>query len=211
MIMGALLHTLCLLLIWSMFALLINILSEWAGMLCGLWPHTHANTMLLRELDWLNQDFRAAALSPANFAVGFSRFFYDLLFVWGQTDIAALLLGGLKDNPLRDYLLAAVIITQVFALRLVVIVFSLPVFLVFAVAALCDGLVQRDLRKWGGGREHGWLWHHVKPWLAPAFILPVIIYLSLPVSLHPNWILMPFALVFAAVVWMTAAFFKKHI
>ena len=209
--MGALLHSLCLLVIWSLFALLLNILIEWAGMLLGLWPHTHAKTMLQSELAWLNQDFRSVVLSPANFAQRFSRFFYDLLFVWGQTDVAALLLNTFAKHAIRDYLLAAIIITQVFALRVIVIVFSLPVFLVFAIAAVCDGLVERDLRKWGGGREHGWLWHHVKPWIVPAFILPVIIYLSLPISLHPNWVLMPFALIFAAAIWMTSAFFKKHI
>ena len=37
-----------------------------------------------------------------------------------------------------------------------------PVFVLFTLVALVDGLVRRDLRRWGGGRESSFVYHYAK-------------------------------------------------
>jgi len=44
-------------------------------------------------------------------------------------------------------------VTLVFAVRVAILTLAMPVLLLFSLVALVDGLVQRDLRRWGGGRE----------------------------------------------------------
>jgi integrating conjugative element membrane protein (TIGR03747 family) len=53
----------------------------------------------------------------------------------------------------EPYLEAASTVTQTFVIRLALIVFSMPVFLLAGLIGAVDGLVERDLRRWGGGRE----------------------------------------------------------
>jgi integrating conjugative element membrane protein (TIGR03747 family) len=79
------------------------------------------------------------------------------------------------------------------------------------VVALVDGLVQRDLRRWGGGRESAFIYHHVKKLLFPSLLLAWIVYLGLPFSLHPNFVILPFAGLFAFAVTVTAGTFKKYL
>mgnify|MGYP003382961150 FL=1 len=38
-----------------------------------------------------------------------------------------------------------------------------------------------------------------------------VFYLALPFSLHPSWIILPFALAFAFAVTITASTFKKYL
>jgi hypothetical protein len=47
----------------------------------------------------------------------------------------------------------------VYAIRLAVMVSALPVFLLAGLVAVVDGLGQRDLRRFGGGREKGQVYH----------------------------------------------------
>ena len=79
------------------------------------------------------------------------------------------------------------------------------------VVALVDGLVRRDLRRWGGGRESSFVYHYAKKAAIPLIIMAWVFYLALPFSLHPSWIILPFALVFGFAVTITASTFKKYL
>ena len=48
------------------------------------------------------------------------------------------------------------------ALRLAIVVFALPAFVLACLLGAVDGMVRRDLRKWGGGRESSFVYHHAK-------------------------------------------------
>lgn len=87
----------------------------------------------------------------------------------------------------------------------------MPVFLLFSLLALVDGLVQRDLRRWGGGRESSFVYHYAKKAALPLVVLAWITYLALPFSLHPTFVVMPFAMLFALSVAVTASTFKKYL
>ena len=47
----------------------------------------------------------------------------------------------------------------VFLVRLLVLVLILPLFLMAAFVGLVDGLVRRDVRGFGAGRESGFVYH----------------------------------------------------
>ena len=114
-------------------------------------------------------------------------------------------------RPVADFLLAAMQITQVFSVRLAILTLAMPVFLLFSLVALVDGLVQRDLRRWGGGRESSFVYHYAKKAAVPLLVMTWVIYLALPFSLHPTFVVLPFATVFALTIAVTASTFKKYL
>ncbi|MCV5245855.1 DUF4400 domain-containing protein, partial [Escherichia coli] len=81
---------------------------------------------------------------------------------------------------LREYLLATVYVTLVFLIRVTILVLSVPLFVMVAAIGIVDGLVRRDLRRYGAAYESSFIYHHAKRWIKPATCLPCVIYLSMP-------------------------------
>ena len=103
-------------------------------------------------------------------------------------------------RPVADFVLAAMQITQVFALRLAILTLATPLFGLFTLVALVDGLVQRDLRRWSSSRESSFVYHYAKKAAIPLIIMAWVLYLALP-----------FALAFSFAVTITASTFKKYL
>jgi integrating conjugative element membrane protein (TIGR03747 family) len=214
---------------WALVSLLISILIEWVGMSLW-WPEegvAHSRMMLETEIGYLSGDLRQTALVTDTAAFG--RAFADAAYegLWVRTGLMRGL-GWLAEPPpgdasgfrrllhglyaaVADHVLAAAHITQVFALRLAVLTLSLPVFGLASLVGTLDGLVQRDLRRWGGGRESSFLYHHARRLIWPVFLLAWVLYLSLPTSLHPSLAILPFAAVVGVLMAVTAASFKKYL
>lgn len=114
-------------------------------------------------------------------------------------------------NPLRPYLAIIGNVSELYAIRLTVLCLAAPMFVLLAFIGLVDGLVQRDLRRWGGGRESAYVYHYAKRSNRVFLVLGAIVYLALPVSLHPALILLPFAAATAVAVSLTASRFKKYL
>jgi hypothetical protein len=55
------------------------------------------------------------------------------------------------------------------------------------------------------------LYHHSKKILGPSVVAAWMLYLAVPVSIHPNTVLLPFAVLFAAGIAITTATFKKYL
>ena len=124
-----------------------------------------------------------------------------------ESGVRPVLLGFYR--PVADFVLAGMQITQVFAVRLAILILATPVFGLFTLVALVDRLVRRDLRRWGGGRESSFVYHYAKKAALRLIIMAWVLYLALPVSLHPSWIINPFALVFGLALTITASTLKK--
>lgn len=92
---------------------------------------------------------------------------------------------------LREYLLATVYVTLVFLIRVTILVLSVPLFVMVAAIGIVDGLVRRDLRRYGAAYESSFIYHHAKRWIKPATCLPCVIYLSMPFAVYPNILLLP--------------------
>ena len=214
---------------WLLLSLLLSIVLEWTGMVLW-WPDeglNHSRNMLAVEIGYLQADFGRSLVSsdPAGFTKTVADKTYAVLFevtrladfiAWmgapvkaGETGFRARLHGLFR--PIAEYVLAAVQMTQVFSVRLAILVLALPVFLLFSLVALVDGLVKRDLRRWGGGRESSFVYHWAKRSALPLLVLTWVTYLPLPFSLHPSVVVLPFAMLFAFSVAVTASTFKKYL
>ncbi|MNP63404.1 hypothetical protein D3C76_1587970 [compost metagenome] len=112
---------------------------------------------------------------------------------------------------MQDYLLAALFTVFTFVVRLAVLTLATPLFLLAVITGAVDGLMRRDLRKFGAGRESSFVYHRAKRTLLPLIVSPWVIYLSLPCSLNPNWVLLPCATLLGCMVALTSATFKKYL
>ncbi|MCH6191218.1 TIGR03747 family integrating conjugative element membrane protein [Serratia ureilytica] len=118
---------------------------------------------------------------------------------------------GLVYVHLEQYLIAAAYMALVFLLRLLVLCMSLPLFLLAAFVGPVDGLVRRDLRRFSAGRESGFVYHRARASLMPLAVLPWVIYLALPISVHPLLVLVPCALLLGLAMSIAAGSFKKYL
>jgi integrating conjugative element membrane protein (TIGR03747 family) len=213
-------------------SLLLSILIECIGM-HWFWPQEswhHAQGMLEYELDQLSSHFKQSLLveEPTRTAHRWVSLAYDQLFVksgvfertHGASTRARADAAGDKDFRfylsltylhVESYALAAGYTLLTFLVRMMVLCLTLPLFIMAALVGLTDGLVRRDIRRFGAGRESGFVFHRAKASITPLAVLPWIVYLALPVSVHPLWILLPSAILLSIAVNITAASFKKYL
>lgn len=214
---------------WLLLSLLFSIIIEWAGMVLW-WPDEgldHSRAMLASEISYLDNDFRRSVVTsdPARFAKRFADNTYHYLFevtrfvdfIRWVSPPPAMNEQGLRPRlhkifrPIAEFVIAMMQVTQVFSVRLAILTLAMPIFLLFSLVALVDGLVQRDLRRWGGGRESSFVYHYAKKAALPLVVLSWVTYLALPFSLHPTFVVLPFATLFALTVAVTASTFKKYL
>ena len=213
-------------------SLLISILIEWIG-LYFYWPEQgwhHAQGMLKSELQWIADGYSQSLLvdQPGRTA----RDLVNQAYVWifektgfidwvnysavqsrlnsnqGQGITRAL---GVMYVYVEDYGLAAVYTLLTFITRLIILTLTTPLFLMAAFTGMVDGLVRRDLRRFGAGRESGFIYHRAKMLIVPLAVAPWIIYLAMPVSVSPVLILLPCAAALGVVVSVTVGSFKKYL
>ncbi len=230
-VISTLLTSVIKLVFFLLLTLVFSILTEWIGMTV-IWPEQgrqHSQQMLEQELGYLNDDFKHSAIveQPQRFAGHFAAVFHHYLveFTGIETLIQWLAQPGNTNTEITgfrlrlrgwytkaaEYLQAAVTISQVFATRLAILTLALPAFILLSLVGLIDGLVQRDIRRWSGGRETSFVYHWAKRLVLPSLYLPWIVYLAMPVSVHPNLVVLPFALVCALSVAVMATTFKKYV
>lgn len=75
-------------------------------------------------------------------------------------------------TTVQNYVLAALFTVLMFCVRLVVLLMTIPLFAMAALTGLVDGLVRRDLRKFGIGRESSYLYHKARATIMPLAIFP---------------------------------------
>lgn len=214
---------------WLGLALLTSILMEWIGM-SFIWEEQgvdHSKNMIMKELSYVNDETRLRYVgnqTPATVAKNFASKADYYLFEWTHIrdflawaitipDTTSTAKVYLKKFILftSDYLAAAINTTQVFFIRLSVAFMSFPLFLLVGTVALIDGMVERELRRFGGANESAYIYHNVKPWIKPVMIGAFVLYLGYPDSIHPNAILVPFVSAFGVVVFVIAKTFKKFL
>ena len=144
-------------------------------------------------LDWM-RDASAQASAPSRGAHQDFRYYLAQVYLWTER-----------------YLIAAGFTVLTFIVRLLILVLTLPLFLLAAFVGLVDGLVRRDIRRFGAGRESGFIYHRARVSLIPLAVLPWVTYLALPVSVNPLLILLPGAALLGVAVCIAAATFKKYL
>lgn len=215
--------------VWLAAGLVLSIAVEIIGMMFW-WPDqgaAHSQLMLQAELSYLSDQFPRSALSddPLALATSLVGFAHEWLVVRSGLER---LLGFLAApappptaqiaarthdllSPVVPYLQATITMVQVYAARLAVLLLSSLVFVLAALVGLIEGLIRRDLRRWGGGRESSFVYHHTRRLILPALLAPWVIYLSLPFTFHPAFVVLPAALATALTILTTSSRFKKYL
>ncbi|MCS3511137.1 MULTISPECIES: TIGR03747 family integrating conjugative element membrane protein [Pseudomonas] len=208
-------------------SLLFSILIEFAGLMLfwGDQGWRHSQAMLTNELGWLSDHFKSSLIiqQPGQTIVQVLDFLNQWLLVkTGFADFAQQARVSSQGNgfwsginqlyvSIEDFVLAAVYVTFTFVVRLFILVLATPLFLLAMLTGFVDGLMRRDLRKFGAGRESSFVYHRAKRAVTPLLIVPWIIYLSLPFSLNPLVIFVPCAAMLGVTTAITAATFKKYL
>jgi integrating conjugative element membrane protein (TIGR03747 family) len=211
-----------------LLSLLVSIAVEWLGM-HWWWPEQgteHSRAMLQSEIAYLDDNVKISLLNPdpAHFVASFADAVHYNLF--GRTRLLETMvrlaptdnaISAMSPRQRRMYhaaishAQAAINIMQVFFARLAVLCLALPLFLIMGLVGVLDGLVQRDLRRWGGGRESSYLYHYAKRSNGAFLVTAWVVYLALPLSLPPAVIILPFAALLAVSLGITTSMFKKYL
>lgn len=161
--------------------------------------------------------------SDIDFLIGVSRSFYDAVFVSSGIDDLMRRAVSLPSSDaskqtalefvetLRPPIETAMIGLQLFALRIGVLVLTLPFLVIVIAAAMADGFVGWYLRRTGGERESGFIYHRAKRGLAWSFLLLWVVYLLPPVPMDPKYVIPPFLLAAGITTRLHVAFFKKFL
>ncbi|AZF53168.1 putative membrane protein [Pseudomonas sp. R4-34-07] len=208
-------------------SLLFSILIEYAGLLLfwGDQGWRHSQAMLGNELGWLSEHFKYSLIlqQPEQTIVQWLDFLNKWLLVnTGFADFARQARVSSQGNgfwswinqfyvSIEDFIMAAVYVTFTFLVRLTILVLAMPLFFSAMFTGFVDGLMHRDLRKFGAGRESSFVYHRAKRAVIPLLTVPWIIYLSLPFSLNPMAVFLPCSMMLGVTMTITAATFKKYI
>lgn len=198
-----------------LFAMVTSIIVEWIGITVGWWPADHSANNLATEVGWIDTAFTRSLLfsDPAQTAAYALTLVYDTVFV--ATGIAPWLSAhsgaGTWLGLVAIYVQAAVNVSLVVLVRAVILVLTSPLFAMAALVGIVDGLVRRDLRRYGAGREMALVYHNAKRLVAPVFITGWVFYIGMPWSVHPNVFLLPCAALFGLLLSITVGTFKKYL
>lgn len=112
---------------------------------------------------------------------------------------------------IRCALLSAGNVTLTFLLRLVILLQALPLFALTITISLIDGLVRRDLRRFGAGHESGFVYHHARRMISSSLIATGLVWLAEPVFLEPEYALMPGGILVGLTIAVAIGAFKKFV
>ncbi|HCT3689030.1 MULTISPECIES: DUF4400 domain-containing protein [Enterobacter] len=98
-----------------------------------------------------------------------------------------------------------------FMLRLTWIVAILPLLCLYVLIGLTEGLVQRDLRRFGSGLESVFLHRYIIRYGSSVATTLWVVYLAQPLFLPARLVLLPATIWFGITVWMVAGSFKRYI
>ena len=212
-------------------SLLVSLLIEYAGM-TFIWAGEgaeHSRQVMLTESGYLSEGFtRSLILSqPVTVISAWIQQAYQWIFVdtgfisWVNTARSVHSQGGTVETLSRagswlaralwEYLQATVYVTIIFAIRVAILVLSVPLFIMVSVIGIVDGLVRRDLRRYGAGYESSFVYHHAKRYVKPAMYGPCMLYLAWPTAVWPNLLLLPSAMMLGFVLTVVTGAFKKYL
>lgn len=114
-------------------------------------------------------------------------------------------------SMIRCALLSAGNVTLTFLLRLAVLLQALPLFALIIVVGLIDGLVRRDLRRFGADHESGFVYHHARRMIGSTLAATGLVWLAAPIFLDSEYVLVLGTMVIGGAMSVTIGAFKKHI
>ncbi|WP_323660519.1 TIGR03747 family integrating conjugative element membrane protein [Pectobacterium versatile] len=112
---------------------------------------------------------------------------------------------------IRCALLSAGNVTPTFLLRLAILLQALPLFVLIIVVGLIDGLVRRDLRRFGAVHESGFVYHHARRMIGSSLAATGLVWLAVPNFLQPGGVLVLGTMVTGIGISVVIGTFKKYL
>ncbi|PHS00171.1 MAG: TIGR03747 family integrating conjugative element membrane protein [Blastopirellula sp.] len=211
---------------WLVISLIVSIGIEWVGM-AYYWTEQgsdHAKNVLAQDQSYLNAQLVDKTIPIKASIIGWTEIGVEWIgdMDWFEPDrnrmpdssdgVLTNVIEWAKDLRIKykEHLKASEYVSQTFVIRLGLIVFSLPIFILAILVGAVDGLIERDLRRWGGGRESSNVFTLAKGAITPLFVLACVVYISLPLSLNPVVIILPFAMLVGLSTRITFGSLKKY-
>lgn len=173
--------------IFLFFSLIFSLCVEWGGILADYWGPTHAFDVLSAEIKYISHIDKhpLVDISLYSEAVKSANGVYSIAV---DSLIGPYLNGsGVVSVVFRS----SVWVVQIFVVRLTVVVFALPMFILVGLVALINGLDERDVRKFEGGTESSFIYDLVRPLIFGTVFVSSIVYISLPFQVNPSMIYLP--------------------
>lgn len=156
-------------------------------------------------------------------AAGTSNFLYAALFqVTGIHDMGARFADAtalsIPDTIVRNTYIAnfeairvAMVGTQLAGVRAAMLIVAMPLLALVYGVALADGMVQRLIRRAGGGHESATLYHRAKHLQLLLLVTAGTVSFLLPESIDLRTIFLPCVLLVAILARIQWAYYKKHL
>lgn len=152
-----------------------------------------------------------------------ANFLYALLFkATGIHDMGARFADtaalSIPDTIVRNMYIAnfeairvAMVGTQLFGVRIATLIMAMPLLVLLYGVALTDGMVQRAIRRAGGGHESASLYHRAKHMQLLLLVTTGTTSLLLPESIDLRSIFLPSVILVAILGRVQLAYYKKHL
>jgi len=114
-------------------------------------------------------------------------------------------------QSINRHLMVAIEVYRAWSFRLLTFMFGVVSISPLLIVGLIDGLVRREIRRWGGGHESAWLFTFASKSLFPTFILFLGIYALWPWSISFVWINSLMGVCWGLALFLAIAKFKKYL
>ncbi len=200
---------------WIFYSLAGSIILEWI-LMTVVWYEQgakHSEQILANEWRYIKGAETQPVWglkSPTVIAINLTTGMDYWLLQWTGIEFIFTSIGKI-GTLVQEYIIASLNVARIFLLRLAIAITSMPLFILFAFWGFIEGLIDRDLRKFGGDIEHGLLYHYGKYITKGVVITPIIIYLAVPVSLNPALLFIPFAMLIGWLMMLISSKFTKYV
>lgn len=100
---------------------------------------------------------------------------------------------------------------HVMCIKLMILLASIPLFVLAMTAGLVDGLNQRAIRTASLGRESSYVFHQLNNYFKRALLVLLTLWLAIPLSITPALMFVPVSILLSVLVSITASHFKKYL
>ena len=123
-------------------------------------------------------------------------------------------LNRITDDALRiakQVWMFVAMTSRVMLIKLTILIAAIPLFLLSMTAGLVDGLNQRAIRTASLGRESSYVFHQMNRLFKRGLIVLLGLWLAIPVSITPAFMLVPVSVLLSVMVSVTSSRFKKYL
>ena len=208
---------------YLLIAILIAILVEWIGMHFW-WDSTHAQSVLMAELEHLGDNFTTSFTGhhPADLALlvatqtkamltenAVAVYFSQLAVEQPNSYFFAVV--GSTINAFSVYIESALFVTMIISVRLTIIILSMLILVLVSLVSVVDGLVERELRNYGGDIEHSRIVHLGLYWSPKLAVAAPVLYLAWPGVANPVFFFVPAMCLFGVTNYIIFSKYQKRL